>query len=70
MSKLGEKLRVLREEQGLTTRQLGDILGVTGAHIVRIENGKKGPSVDLVARISRYFDVSADLLIKDELELE
>jgi len=70
MSRLGEKLRILRKQHSLTTRQLGEILGVTGAHIVRIENGKKGPSISLLADMSRYFNVSSDMLIKDELELD
>jgi transcriptional regulator with XRE-family HTH domain len=67
--RIGEKLRILREQKGLTTRQLGETLGISHVHVVRIENGKKGPSIDLLAKISRYFDVPADVLIKDELEL-
>ena len=70
MSKIGEKLRTLRQEKGLTVRQLGEILDVSNVHIVRIENGQRKPSIDLVDRMSRFFNVSTDQLIKDELELD
>jgi len=69
MNRFGEKLRRLRIHQGLTSRQLGKIFRVSNAHIINIENGKNRPSVELLEEISRYFDVSADVLIKDELEL-
>jgi len=62
-------LRTLRHRQGLTSRELGDRLGVSNAYIIQIENGKRRPSIDLVAEMSRFFNVSADQLIKDELGL-
>lgn len=70
MSKIGEKLRRLRQRQGLTSRALGDLLGVSNSYIIRIENGKKRPSIDLVAKMANYFQVSTDQLILDELDLE
>ena len=70
MSRIGEKLRALRQRKGLTVRQLGDILGVSNVHIVRIDNGQRKLSIDLVDRMSRFFNVSTDQLIKDELELD
>lgn len=70
MSRIGEKLRALRERQGLTSRELGSILGVSNSYIIRIENGQKRPSIDLVAKIARYFNVTTDQLILDEFELD
>lgn len=70
MNKIGEKLHNLRQGKGLTTRQLGNILGVSNVHIVRIENGQRKPSVDLVDRMSRFFEVTTDQLIKDELDID
>ncbi len=70
MSRIGEKLRVLRHRQELTSRELGNAVGVSNAYIIQIENGQRRPSIDLVAKISRFFNVSADVLIKDELELD
>ncbi len=70
MSRIGEKLRVLRHRQYLTSRELGNAVGVSNAYIIQIKNGQRRPSIDLVAKISRFFNVSADVLIKDELELD
>jgi len=70
MNRVGEKLRVLRQREGLTTRQLGEIIGVDSTYIVRIENGQRRPSIDVVADIARYFKISSDQLIMDELELD
>ncbi len=70
MSRIGEKLYTLRQRRGLTSRALGKLLGVSNAYIIQIENGQRRPSIDVVAEISRYFQVPADQLIKDELELK
>ncbi len=59
----------LRQRRGLTSRALGKLLGVSNAYIIQIENGQRRPSID-VAEISRYFQVPADQLIKDELEVD
>ena len=69
MQKIGEKLHTLRTRQKLTSRELGAVLGVSNSYIIRIENGKKRPSIDLVARIANFFQVSTDQLIFDEREL-
>lgn len=70
MSRIGEKLRTLRQQAGLTTRQLGEILEVDSTYIVRIENGQRRPSIEVVANMARYFKISSDRLIMDELELD
>jgi transcriptional regulator with XRE-family HTH domain len=70
MSKIGEKLYALRQQQGLTSRQLGEILNVSHGHILRIEKGEKRPSIDLVAKIATFFGVTTDQLIFDNRELD
>jgi transcriptional regulator with XRE-family HTH domain len=70
VKRFGEKLRALRLRHGYTTRQLADILGVTHTHIIGIENGKRGLSTDLVLKISLFFDVSTDQLMRDDLEID
>lgn len=70
MERFGEKLRTLRNRQGLTLRELGNMLDVSHTFIARIEKGEKIPNVSMVLKISRIFNVSADVLIKDELEIE
>ncbi len=70
MERFGEKLRILRQRQGLSQEQLGEMLGVHQTHVGRIERGGKTPNATMILKISRIFNVSADVLMKDELELD
>lgn len=70
MQRFGEKLRFLREQRQLTQRQLAAELGfTTHAFIGFLEVGKKKPSAELVLKVSNYFGVSTDALLRDELEV-
>ena len=70
MKRFGEKLRTLRNRQRLSLRKLGEMLEVSHTFIAQLERGDKTPNVAMVLRISQIFDVTTDVLIKDELELE
>lgn len=70
MEKFGEKLRALREQQGLSLRQLGNLLGVTKIHVWNLEKGKKVPNVAMVLKIAKVFNVTPNDLILDELDLD
>ena len=70
MERFGEKLRILRNRQSLSLRQLSNVLEVSHSYIAKMERGEKIPNVAMVLRISQIFDVSTDMLIKDELKLE
>jgi transcriptional regulator with XRE-family HTH domain len=70
MEKFGEKLKVLRQQRGFTMRQLGELLEVSDSYVNKLETGDKIPNVAMVLKISYLFGVSADVLIKDELDLE
>ena len=70
MKRFGEKLRTLRTKHGLSQEQLGEMLGVHQTHIGRLERSEKTPHAAMILKIARIFDVSADILMKDELELE
>jgi transcriptional regulator with XRE-family HTH domain len=54
----------------LSYRRLAAELGVAHSHIAGIEAGAHKPSADLVLKIARFFQVSADQLMDDKLELE
>jgi len=47
----GAMLRKLREEAGLTQSQLAQLIGVTQAHIAKIENNKVDPRLSTVNKI-------------------
>ncbi len=67
----GEKLRFLRQQAGLTQRQLAERLGYTDhSHIALVEQNKRNPTVELILKVSDMFHVTADQLIRDTLTLD
>ena len=70
MQRLGEKIRALRKKQGMTLKELAVALGfISHSYVSEIETGKKKPSTEMIIKISDFFDVSVDVLVRDELEL-
>jgi len=72
--RIGERLRRLRRERGLSQRQIA-APGVTAAYISRIEAGAREPSVKALRLLARRLDVSPDYLetgvdLKEEQALE
>lgn len=71
MERFGEKLRQLRNKEGMTLKELAQNLGLTAhGYISEMEAGKKKPTVEIVLTLSRLFEVSTDQLLKDELEID
>jgi transcriptional regulator with XRE-family HTH domain len=51
----------------MTQKQLADALGFAPRYIAQIEQGVKGPSLDKLVEICRYFGISmADILPVEE----
>jgi len=69
MKRFGEKLRMLRKKHGLSQSALGQEIGVSQVHVAKLELGQKTPNVAMLLKLSELFDVLADMLIKDYLEL-
>ena len=69
-TRFGEKLRKLRKFHNVTLVNLANALGYTShGYLSEIENGKKAPTIELVLKVSGYFDVSTDDLLKDDREI-
>lgn len=64
----GEKLKILRKRKGVTLKDLAVQLGFNShSYVSELESGKKKPTVDVVLSIARFFGVSTDYLLKDEI---
>lgn len=57
-SSIGERIRALRAENGLTLDQLAAESGVSRAMISRIERGEASPTASLLARICAALGLS------------
>lgn len=70
MQRFGEKLRSLRTSKQLTLKELASALGLTAhGYLSEIESGKKKPTAEFVLKVARFFDVTTDKLLKDELDV-
>lgn len=63
MAHLGELIAELRQDRGLTQKELGDILCVSSGTISNFENGVHLPDVDKVIALANYFHVTTDYLL-------
>jgi transcriptional regulator with XRE-family HTH domain len=60
---LGARLRELREERGLSQRELGSRLGILQSKLSKYESGTHQPSLRTLVRMANLFAVSADYLL-------
>lgn len=71
MRRFGEKLRTLRKRRGMTLQELAAALGyVAHGHLSEIETGKRRPKVEFVLKVANLFDVTADQLVRDDIDLD
>ncbi len=61
--KSGDRIRQLRKHEGMTQEQLALKLHISDRYLRKIENGEKGPSIDILVEISALFGVSLDYII-------
>ncbi len=66
---LGNNLLRIREENGLTQQEFGQLVHVTRQTVSNWENGKSYPDLQSLITISDRYGVSLDLLLKEDLEL-
>ncbi|CAK7069518.1 helix-turn-helix transcriptional regulator [Tissierella sp.] len=59
----GEILRRLREEKGLSQKDLADYLKISRQAYNHYESGKREPSYETLKSLSNYFEVSTDYLL-------
>ena len=62
MKKFAERLKELREEKGLTQRELAKEVGLSYGAIGFWELNKREPSLDAAVVLADYFKVSIDYL--------
>lgn len=64
---LGEKIKHMRGVRGLTVRELGERVGLSGSMISHLENGDvKKPTAESIAAIARVLNVPVEYFLYDE----
>lgn len=57
---IGEKLKMLRKERGLTQSQVAEKIGQERSTIACYENGSRKPAVDVLEKIASLYGVTLD----------
>jgi len=66
-TKVGELIRALRREKGMTQLQLAEALNVSDKAVSKWERGMGCPEVGLIGELSRIFEVDMQDLVSGEL---
>lgn len=67
---LGEKLRMVREEQGLSQAELAKQIGVSPGLIWQIEHGKVQPSISILEKIAHALGTSVSYMLMEDEAIE
>ena len=57
------RLKYLRKTKGVTQKEVAFALGITLSAYSNYEQGLREPSNEILIKLCRYFDVSADYLL-------
>jgi len=63
MINFARRLKELRTERELSTRKLGEAIGVTNSQIVRWENGTYDIKSEQIIKLAKHFGVTTDYLL-------
>ena len=68
--KIGEFLKVLRKERGLTQEELAEILLVSGRTISRWETGTNMPDLSILIKMAEFYNVEVKEILDGERKSE
>lgn len=66
---IGENIRRLRRERGITQGQLAEKLNITNAAVSKWERGDSFPDITMLFPIADYFGISIDELMGHDSEM-
>ena len=64
---MGERMQRRRRELGLTQEQLAEAADITPSFVGHLERAEKKPSVETVARVCDALSITADYLLRGQL---
>ncbi len=67
---IGEKIKSLRQSNNLTQKDLAGQLNVSSQAISNWERGKGYPDISNIIQLSDLFNISLDILIKEDLDFK
>lgn len=67
--RIGQRIAELRKVKGLTQTQLAEATGLQRTHIVRIEQGIYGATIDVLSQIADALGCEVDFVGQNDEEL-
>lgn len=68
LSTFGDRVKSIREFQGMSQSKLSELTGIVREQISRIEHGQINPTLETIARLSNAFDISLSELFDIETD--
>ena len=65
---IGENIRRIRQERGLTQRQLGELVGASEAYIRAYESGRRNPKPASLEKIAEALAVNPEVLTNSDFD--
>lgn len=62
-TEIGNRIRSIRKKQKKTQSYYADLLYISPSYLALIESGKRTPTIEILAQISKMNDVSVDYLL-------
>lgn len=69
-NQMGERIRVLREGRQFSREDLAENLGISSRHLADIETGSRGMSIELLYRLTKALQTSADYILDGHQDLD
>jgi XRE family transcriptional regulator, aerobic/anaerobic benzoate catabolism transcriptional regulator len=66
VAKFGERVRTMRERQGITLKQLAQLSGLSNRYIIQVEQGAANPSLESVLRLALALQTSVTGLLPED----
>ena len=66
---LGKRITEIRKQNNMTQEDLAETLHVTRQTISNWENGKSYPDLESLVLISKQFDISVDMMLKEDSKM-
>ena len=63
MENFGERLKALRQDKGVTQKQLAEQISCAQSAIVYWETNRQEPTISALKKLCVFFEVSADYLL-------
>lgn len=70
MSIIGDRIKKMRKQKGLTQMQLAEKLGCAVSVIGGAESGKRGVSKNLASKLAVFFETNIDYWFDENAEIE